>query len=142
MYCTKDDAGKLKPSAERWTHNALMGFYWFRVSKYRQDHRISLTLPPWGRLSKEIENLIAQRGQQGAFDFIDSLTIHFDLIRWMNPGVCHTLMLDATSLSNTKIAQTVDRLQAFSPAEMNASYEAIRAGQTFFQYMTPRRKAG
>jgi hypothetical protein len=139
MFAKFDDDGKITdPGIDQWSISQFMGYYWFRVAKYRAEHNVPITLPVYDRLAGELRNLLKQMTCMNAYRHISTMCQHFDLLRWMNPGIGLTLQLDEGSLSNPKIKQSVQSLLGMGDFQRGAMYQAIQAGLSFFDFQNNR----
>jgi hypothetical protein len=114
------------PKAELWDIPAFMGYFWFRVTKYRAGRDIQLTLPMWKRLAGDFKNLLATMTKVDFHRLIGVVVQHFDLIRYKLRGIGSQVALNETALSSKLIKDTAFNLAQMSVEQLAPMYDEMK----------------
>jgi hypothetical protein len=114
------------PRVDEWDVPSFAGYYWFRVSKYREKRDLQLTLPNWGRLTGDIKNALATMTKRDVHRFIGIVVQHFELIQFMCQRAGQTMALNETSLSHNLIKTTAFNLANMTQDQLVEQYRKMR----------------
>ncbi|HEV2294073.1 MAG TPA: hypothetical protein VGR35_09455 [Tepidisphaeraceae bacterium] len=114
------------PKAEQWDVPAFAGYYWWRVSRYREKRTIPITLPNFKRLVGDIRNLLGYMTKKDLHQYIGVVITHFELVQFMCKGAGETMALNETSLSHNLIKTTAFNIAQMSEGQRLTKYAAMR----------------
>jgi hypothetical protein len=123
-----------------WTVQSWVGFYWYRVSFWRNERGIAQGLPKFAKLCRIIENLTQQRTPMQMYLLISGLTQHFDLLCCMLRGIGDGIQLDESTLDHPHMRPAVDYLLAASETKREEYYNihAAKIAERWKAYHRPQ----
>ena len=88
---------------KNWGVQQFVGFYWYRVSFWRNERGIAQTLPDFGKLCGIVKNLMQQHTLWQMYLMLNNITQHFDILCCMVGNAGQVMWLDDTTLCNSLI---------------------------------------
>ncbi len=123
----RNEAGEITdPRVSTWNVPQFMGYYWFRVSKWRESRKIEIRLPQWSRMAGDFKNVLATMTTTDFYKLICVTVQHFDLIRFMLGSAADRVMLDETSMSNPLVKSTAFNLSQMTEEQLAAKYGEMK----------------
>jgi DNA-binding MarR family transcriptional regulator len=119
---------------DKWTAQQFAGYYWILVMWYRLEcdtHRKPMYLPPtFGRLIKDIKNLMRVRTNQQVYDRIRAVVRGWPVICAMAGRIGQTLELRHDTLSNPIVEEKLNLIMSYSDEWFEAQLDRVLAGKS------------
>lgn len=117
--------------AGKWTAHQFAAFYWWRTCQWREKNGVRLTLALWdgrarARLYQEIKSLQHSSSPQQVFDYLSTLTHHFDFLRWKLGRIGDSLILDENTPGHRLVQPLVTQVCDWPQQRLDAEYEAYQ----------------
>ncbi len=117
------------PKVELWTQHQWVGYYWYRVSIYRQKHKMTQVIPNWKWLNRDIKEIRQTKTAMQLYLYIENLVTHFDLICYNLRNFGSSLTLGEDSLLKKQIQGGVENVGvALRKDTINDCYRCMEKG--------------
>lgn len=117
------DATAPDEKVKRWTVQHFAAYFWWQVSKYREAHKLPITMPNFGRLCKAVQTLRETMTAWQLAQRIANVVGHFDLIRfeldWAN------IALDESALQDQNITKKVTDIENSGQFVLDGRYAKL-----------------
>ena len=118
------------PKCEQWTVNQFVGYFWFRVSLYREQNQMQITMPLWGHVARDMKNLRDSMTAWQLFQYIGCVIGHFDLIRHMLGNMGKSLLPNESILMHKAIRSAADAIAVIDRnGKIEEAYGLMRNGR-------------
>jgi hypothetical protein len=123
QFKVREELSEEAQGVGKWTVPTFMGFFWFRVSWWRGQHSVQQTIPRYDRLAGDVRNLLKQMTKWQLFNWINNITVHFDLLCCMVGKIANDWILDESMLTNTLLRNAVQSYLSVGEAQQAALYD-------------------
>ncbi|MFT3786651.1 MAG: hypothetical protein QM770_10855 [Tepidisphaeraceae bacterium] len=114
------------PRPMLWSDQSFAGWYWWRVSLYRERRQIPLTLPDVGRLLGAIKLRGRTMARADFHRLIGLMVKHFELIQFLMGSAGQTVALNEASIAHSLIWNTTCNLAQMTEEQLEEQYRRLR----------------
>lgn len=119
------EASTAELKVKEWTPQHFAAYFWWQISKYRESHKLPITMPDVGRICKAIVTLRSKMTAWQLAQRIANVCGHFDLIRfeldWAN------IALDESALQDQNITKKIVDIENSGEFVLQGRYAKLQA---------------